>query len=147
MQLALTFSLIRWYLGMFRRRGRSNLFGRNHSLAFQYAIELACLQVLYCLNLARGPAYLQAIDLRRLIQPEVYSQVILRKVASPAVNLFRLRHASSYELQPGSDRQSIALGSRQLETHPMPARNAVVLQHHRRAIKVVDHHIHVAIVE
>lgn len=53
-----------------------------------------------------------------LIQPEVHSQVILRKVAPASMNLFRLRGSCSYSLQAGSNRQSIALYSRQFKNSP-----------------------------
>src|SRR5208283_131077 len=90
--------LISCYLGVFRWCRRANLFGRNHSLPFPHTIKPVCFQLLYGLNLARRPANLQAVDLRCLIQPEVHSQVMLRKVAPAAMNLFRLRDSSSRQL-------------------------------------------------
>ena len=74
-------------------------------------------------------------------------KIILREVAAATVNLLRLAHPSSNNLDLGSDGQAIALRPCQLEAYPVASRNAVISQNHGRAIEVLDDGVHVAVIE
>ena len=75
------------------------------------------------------------------------AQVVLRQITAPAVYFVGLRHTSGLDLDSSVEGEAIAFRACKLETHPVPSRNSVVAKHHGRAVEIVDHHVHVAVVE
>src|SRR5712692_826788 len=138
---------LRFFRGRARHRNRTHAFGRNDAHAFEHAVEVIHSQIGECLGSAGGPVNLQAVDLGCRTQPKVNSKIILREVAATTVNFVGLGHPSGDNLQPSANGQSIAFGSRQLETYPVATGNTMVLQDHWRSVDILDYYSHVAVIE
>ena len=75
------------------------------------------------------------------------SQIMLRKIAASAVDLFSLRHTARYNFEPRANGEPVAFSSSQLKTYPMIPRDAMVAKKHGFAVKIFDNDIHLAIIE
>src|SRR5450755_4845355 len=102
-------------------------------MALEYGIKPVHGEVAKGLNASGGPANLHLVNFPGGAQTEVDPQIILREIASTAVNFVGLCHSACHDLDPRVQSQAIALGPRELKARPMVARNAVILQNHRTA--------------
>ena len=75
------------------------------------------------------------------------TKIVLRQVTTATVDLVTLRHSPGDDFDSGADRQAVALRSRQFETDPVAARDALILQDHRGAVDIADHHVDIPGVE
>ena len=119
----------------------------DDSFPFQQGIKAIGCEVLDRLDLPGRPADLQRLDLLCCPQAKVQTEITLRDVTTATANLVGLRHPSGYDLDARPDCHAIAFSTRQFQTHPVAAGNSVVLQDHRRAIEILDHDVHIAVVE
>src|SRR5580704_5839476 len=123
---------------------RPNSLRRNHALPLEHRIELIGGKVSQSLHLARWPADLQAVDLGCSAQPGVDAQIVLREIAATAVDLIGLGNAAGNDLEPGVERQPVALRTAgQLEADPVPPRHPMVPEKRWRPIAVADYDIHI----
>src|SRR5437588_10561399 len=90
---------------------------------------------------------LQQINFGRGAKPEVDPKIVLRKIASAAMDFFGLDHFSSDGFDHGSDSLPIFYWACQLHHDPVIAVVAGIAQHHGAPIEVFDHHVNAAIVE
>src|SRR5215469_4294786 len=135
----------RWR-GLFRRR-RANTRGGNDAGTLQDGIEPVGGQISKGIGFAGWPEDFYPVDLGGRIESEVQTQVVLREVTAAAMNLIGLSHAAGSHFDACADGQAVALRTRQLETDPMPAGNAVISQNHGSAVDVAHDDVHVAIIK
>src|SRR4029077_18501257 len=98
-------------------------------------------------GLAGGPANVDAVQPIVRSQPEVDSQVVLRKITSTTTDLIYLNQVSSNCLDARVQRQPIALRSRQLEADPMVLLPALVAKDHGFPVQILDNDVHSPIIE
>ena len=125
----------------------TNLIGRYDSVSLKHRIKLVRRKIAHRFNGTRGPADFHFVNFGGRAQPEMNTQVVLRKVASAVVNFFCLGYAACDDLETGIQSQTIALRSCKFEAHPMAPRNTSVLQHHWTAVQIADHDINISVVE
>src|SRR5271165_5666205 len=65
-------------------------FGSSDSLSFGYVIQTIRLEILERIQLAARPADFEEIDFFGRANAEMYSQIVLRKIAAAAANLVDL---------------------------------------------------------
>src|ERR1700759_257753 len=99
---------------------------RDNSSSFENGIELVGYQIFENINCSGRPMDFNQVDLGGRSQPEVNSQIMLRKITASAVNLFRLAHATRQNFEPRADCKTIALGAGQFEAYPVSSRDAVI---------------------
>ncbi len=80
---------------------RADAFFRNNSLPFKHRVEFVRGKILYLIHGSRRPVDLYMIDSLRCAEAEMHPQIILREIASAAVNLIGLRHSAGNDLDAG----------------------------------------------
>ncbi len=75
------------------------------------------------------------------------AQIVLREVAPTAAHLIYLNQVSGDGLDAGVQRQPIALRSREFKSDPVIMVPAHPAKSHRLAVQILDHDVHVAIIE
>jgi hypothetical protein len=126
---------------------RTDLFCGHNPVSLEYGIKLVRGEVAKGLNASGRPANLHFVNSHGSAQTEVDPQIILREVASTAVNFFCLCHSACHDLDPRVQCQAVALGSRELKAYPMAAWNPMILQNHRTPVEIADHDIQITVVE
>src|SRR6516162_8919136 len=128
---------MRWLLLIFvvcrDRRGGTDFLGGHRTVPFQHGIELVSVKILERFHFAGRPADRNAVDPGGRVQTEVYAQVVLRKIASAAVDLFGLAHSVRDNSGSRTNRQAVAAGALQLKARPVPAGYSTIPQDHRFA--------------
>src|SRR5438270_7331260 len=91
-----------------------NLFRKNNSFPLQDRVELIGRDIFHDVGCPRRPANLQRINLGGFPQSEMHAEIVLRKIASATVDLFRLSYACGNDFQLGANGDTVAFGSCQL---------------------------------
>src|SRR5258708_7820779 len=128
-------------------RSWANAFRRHHAGAFQDGIELVSRQIRERVQFSRGPANFDAVDFGGGAQTEMQTKIVLRQVTAAAVDLVALRDAPGDDFDSCADCEAVALRSRQFETDPVAAIDALILQDHGSAVDIADHDVDIPGVE
>ena len=95
---------------MFRQCGLRSISGHD-ALSFNNGIEVIGDQIGQGFGFARWPANFDFIDLGGAGKAEVNTQVVLREIASPAVDLVGLRHAACSDRDSSIECEAVAFGA------------------------------------
>src|SRR5256885_1820603 len=77
----------------------------------------------------------------------MHAQIILRKIAAAAVDLFCLSHAAGNHLELCADTETVALGSGKLKAGPVTAGDTPIAQKYRSAVEIANHHVNIAVIK
>src|SRR5262252_6707378 len=88
---------------------RHNLVAVYNPATFQHRVELVSLEVFDGLDFTGRPFDFERIDLGRIVQTKVHAKIVVGQIAAPTEDLGCLRHPSSDEFQPRTNRKAIAL--------------------------------------
>lgn len=104
-------------------------------------------EIVHVIDCAGRPVDFYAVDLCGRAKAEMNPRVILRQIASTAVDFIGLCHATSGDFDARIEGEAIALRAGKLETHPVASGNSVIAKDHWRTVDIIDYNVHVAVIE
>lgn len=116
------------WLGRWRLELWADLIRGDDSVAFEHCVELVGRQAADVIDGSGWPANFDAVDFCGRAEPKVQAQIVLREIASAAMNFAGLRHSSGNNFDTSIEGEAVAFGSSELETDPMASRNPMIFQ-------------------
>src|ERR1041385_9030846 len=122
------------------------LFLLNQPLPLFDREDPVCTDIRNFVHVLAGPMDFDQINLRSLLESEMQPQIVLRKVTAAAVDFANLGEIAGNDFDSRTDAIAIAFHSDRLDQNRIAGIAAIVSQHLRRSVKIIDHDVDVAIV-
>src|SRR5579872_5196013 len=120
----------------------------GNTFIFRYGVDAVDMRQAQSLHGAAGPVNLYLIDCVGVTQSKMDAHVIGREITPPAENIASLTHAVCGDVDGCTNRVAGAFGAAdELHLDPMMMVGIHVAQQHRTAVRTVDDHVDLAVVE